>query len=622
MIRLRCYEPAGRVLELAPDDLTRHVIAFGATGSGKTTALINPVLRQLIGWRSSEASTRVGLLVLDPKGDDSVQKIQAYAREAGRQSDLVCLSPGGEAWYDLLGGFERLDQTQAFANRLLLGTRDLGANNAYWTETRNGLVETALVLVLANGRPVRFADAIDFMQAWWFSSDSSQIEPKLEFVRRLLNEGKLGTRTHRRLELALTEAGNWTRLDSRTRELHRSTLQNVLRPLLSSAAHSLFEPKGAQFHPLSVLHGKILVVSVDAISHPELARLLFRIIRQDFYAAVQSRAVVRPERDRLCGLIADELPLSAMPEDVQTLSIIRAKGGFVVAAAQSLNGLDEVLGWRGREALVANFNSVFFFSARENALDEYACLALGTRERHKTKDVISSDRDVLVEGRAESIFREPVCPPGTLARLKQHQAYAKLADGTVTELPAWLEPSFFDAPSVQPALAPDELAEAVTNLKERVEPDVNGMPSFLLHMHRSGHPFMTTPNIVSATWLLCIPRVSRNEVLRDFGRRIPGVRSLPSCWVAGLYHWLARYPSAATKIAGVELRSGVLWPKLQAFNASGDERAVLIPESLNLFIYPSLWRPLQPRHRAQLLLDRPDLREEILSLPKVSSRGK
>lgn len=33
MIQLPCYEPAGRVLELSPDDLTRHVIAFGSTGS-------------------------------------------------------------------------------------------------------------------------------------------------------------------------------------------------------------------------------------------------------------------------------------------------------------------------------------------------------------------------------------------------------------------------------------------------------------------------------------------------------------------------------------------------------------------------------------------------------------
>jgi hypothetical protein len=33
-----------------------------------------------------------------------------------------------------------------------------------------------------------------------------------------------------------------------------------------------------------------------------------------------------------------------MLADVQALSVIRAKGGIVVAAAQSVNGLDEVLG--------------------------------------------------------------------------------------------------------------------------------------------------------------------------------------------------------------------------------------------------------------------------------------
>src|ERR1035438_648222 len=39
------------------------------------------------------------------------------------------------------------------------------------------------------------------------------------------------------------------------------------------------------------------------------------------------------------------------------------------AAAQGLHGLDAVLGRNGREALLNNFGSCFFFAARENGLD-------------------------------------------------------------------------------------------------------------------------------------------------------------------------------------------------------------------------------------------------------------
>ena len=614
MIRLPCYEPAGRVLELSPDDLTRHVIAFGSTGSGKTTALINPVLRQLLAWRANEPGLRPGLLVLDPKGDDSAAKVREFAREAGRESDLVVLSAGGNAWFDLLGGLERLDQIEFYASRLLAGTRDLGKENAYWTESRDGLVHTALTLMLANGSRVRFAEVVSFMQEWWFTPDSRQMDPAVEFVKQLLCEGMLRPLSQRRLELALAEVKNWRNLDPRTKETHRGTLHNALRPLLSSVAHAFFAPKPVEFRPRSVLDGKILVVSLDAVSHPDLARLIFRIVRQDFYAAVQSRKVVRPDQDRLCGLVADELALSVMPADVQALSVIRAKGGIVVAAAQSVNGLDEVLGWRGREALLANFNSVFFFAARESALDEYAMLTLGTTERRHRQTITSDQGDVLVRGQSESLIREPVCAPGTLSRLQQHQAFAKLADGTCTESPVWLQPMFFDSAPTTQSQVPDDLSQAVSKLRERQAlgaGPVAGATSFLLHMHRRGHRLLTAPAIVTAAWPLCMPRMSRNEILSRFDQRIAGMENLPSCWLVGLYHWLLRHAPLASIIVRVEVKAGVLWPTLDRSAALWGDGPTAVPENINLFIYPSMWRPLLPPHRAQLLTERPDLGNEI-----------
>lgn len=621
MIRLHCYEPAGAVVELGPDDLTRHVIALGSTGSGKTTALINPVLQRLISWRAADPAGRVGLVVLDPKADDSVEKVRAYARAAGREADVVELSADGDAWYDLLGGFSRLEQSHAFAQRLLSGTRDLGMENAYWTESRNGFLETALVILLANGSPVRFVEAISFMQAWWFSPEPAQLEPKLRFVGQLLAEGALGHLSRRRLELALADVKNWAALDARTRELHRSTLLNAVRPLLSSTAHKFFVPKAMEFRAHEVLDGKILVVSVDAISYPDLARLLFRTIRQDFYRAVQSRSVVRPEIDRLCGLIADELPLSVMPEDVRALSVIRAKGGFVLAAAQSFSGLDQVLGWRGREALMANFNSIFFFPARENAVDEYACLTLGTRKTRTRQEIDPVLGDLLEKPKAEFGLREAICLPGTLARLKAHQAFVKLPDGTCTESPVWLQPCFFDSKRKHLVMDQDDLSEAVERLKKRdqnVRTENSDLGFFLLHMHRNGHRLVVTPALVAALWPVHSPKLSRNRYLSEFERSIPGANLLPSCWLAGLHHWSLQNPALSAAIVVLELRSGILWPKLDHHLVSLKDGAMVIPESLNLFLYPSLWRPLKMRDRVKLLLERPDLREEILSLPQVA----
>ncbi|HVV72117.1 MAG TPA: hypothetical protein VHI52_11575, partial [Verrucomicrobiae bacterium] len=148
---------------------------------------------------------------------------------------------------------------------------------------------------------------------------------------------------------------------------------------------------------------------------------------------------------------------------------------------------------------------------------------------------------------------------GTLARLKQHEAFVKLADGTCPQWPVWLQPSFFDAQPEPRISFTDDFSEAVARLREshktRLETDP-GVPSFLLHMHRSGHSLMLTPAIVAAVWQFCIPKTSKHQLSSRFGTRIQGVEVLPTCWVAGVYHWTLQNPSVAMLLTGLELKSG------------------------------------------------------------------
>lgn len=461
MIRLLCYEPAGQELRLSAEDLTRHVLGLGATGCGKTTGLINPLLQQVIAWRADEGGKKPGLLVLDPKEDDTQDKVRAYARDAGRQDDVVVLSNTGDSYYSYFADFKRLDQADEFTRRVLYGSNEMGDQNAYWTETRFGLVNSALTVLLAAGEPLTFHRVTEFLQAWFHTQDAADVKQGLTFVERLLTSGNLQPGTRRRLQLAIAEAQNWKALDARTRELHKSTLNNAMRSLLSPAARDLFDESRTQrFNPAEVLSGKIMVASLNAVAHPHLASLLFKALKRDYYEAVLSRVAANPENDRLCGIILDELPLSVVPDDVAALALLRSKGGFVVACAQGVNGLDEVLGGRQRAALLANFNSIVYFASREDQTDAHAMLTLGVHEnpesRAATKDF--GDLQTLEEVRPNQL--RLICPPGTLARLPQHHAYAKLANGTVTKSPVWLEPKFYEFVPSPVRTGADDLSKA------------------------------------------------------------------------------------------------------------------------------------------------------------------
>lgn len=623
MINLLCYEPAGQTLNFSSEDLRRHVLALGATGCGKTTAVVNPFLKQIIGWNSVDKKAKPGLLVLDPKADDSPEKVMAYAREAGRLEDVLVLSAGADSHYGYFTNFRRLDQVDEFATRVLYGSRDMGDQNAYWSESRFGLVSSALTVLLANGRPLSFDVVAEFLRAWFYAPGGAVVNEALQFVERLLAANTLKRTTRRRLELAVAEAHNWKALDPRTQELHKSTLNNALRSLLSPAARELFdESKARRFNPADVLSGKILVASLNAVCHPQLTAMLFKALKREYYEAVLSRTTFHPEHERLCGLVLDELPLSVIPEDTEGLALLRSKGGFVVACSQGLNGLDEALGHRRRAALMANFNSILYFSSRENQTDEHALLTLGSHDLPPRITEGQEPRNLLTVPEIQPVPRF-VCPPGTLARLPQHHAYAKLANGTVTKQPVWLAPTFHDAIPARIEEKSDDLAEAANSLRAFDEEAARFNPNvslFLLHMHRQGHRLKLTPAVVMAAWQLCQPRRRNFRALALLSRQIHGVDLLPPCWLAGLRQWLRKNNKLAPAILSVAIKSGVLWPELDpAFKAWGNG-PLAIPEEINLFIYPSLWRPLLPRHLKHLKVNRPDLRPE-LERPQVTTQG-
>jgi hypothetical protein len=184
------------------------------------------------------------------------------------------------------------------------------------------------------------------------------------------------------------------------------------------------------FHPAEVANeSKLCVVSVNALTHPELAKFLLRLARREFFDAVQAR---NPGPHPLCGLVADELPLIIQPEDADQLATLRSKLCFVLAATQGLAGLDDKIGVRRRQAVLLNFNTIIWMRTREVETGEFAALSLGQQEvRRPAKPETEWEDSVTTTlseiGRSFGLAL-PVCPPGALGRLQPHQGYAVCTD--------------------------------------------------------------------------------------------------------------------------------------------------------------------------------------------------
>lgn len=580
---------------LSEQDLV-HLLILGSTGSGKTTLVLG-MLQQLI-------RQRMGLLILDAKQDGLTDLISEMATAAGREKDLAILGPSGTHTLDLLGSLRSYEDVETLTQWLLLATERMGGENAFWQTSTSAMISAALTLLTSRHRRVSFAEAVEFMRNWFVrmegASASKHVAELLEHAKRQAAKPKVSTQ----LLGALDQVEVWKQLDWRTRSNLQACLLNVLRPLCSSAAARSFDAGDRLvFHPAQVAtEGKLCVVSVNALTHPDLAKLLMRIARRQFFDAVQARSSIRPRLDS--GLVADEFALIVQPEDADQLATLRSKGCFVLAAAQGLSGIEDKIGVRTRRSVLLNFNTIIFMRTREQEAGEFATLSLGMREQFPPKRS-EEWADANLAAPPHQLPRErhvPICPPGALGRLQPHQAYVVKADGSRSSFPVWFVPWFDSAgPKTNPP-------------QKDTRNSVFDAGHVYRLMERLGMPTLISQEILEAAFSIDAGVHDRalnqaREFFRNKAAMIPeGLESLPAAWLAGLPailwstrkpHW-SKLPYMIRHVASVD---GVLLLDFAQEDQHRSSRVTVwdrIRAVVNRCLYPSRWRPLLQRHQAQL----------------------
>jgi hypothetical protein len=616
-------------------DLLSHVLVLGSTGGGKTTLLIQAIW-QLLNLHATRPEVKVGLLIFDPKVDETVSQVKFLARKANREKDVIILGPGGDHYLDLFGRLRSLEDVDFVTRRLLAGTQSMGPHNTYWDEARYAMIDAALTLLVV-GHPsaaragISFDAAADFLRSWFFNLRTAPkaVTQTVERARKYLLDAHTTTAAQRQVQSALDQFELWKELDPRTRSNLQSCLINALRPLLSVTAAKCFESVGrSDFKPAQIANeGKIAVISCNALAEPQVAQLLFKLVRQDFFEAVQRR---KGSEHRLCGMIADEFPLVAIPEDVEQLATVRAKRCFVLAAAQGLSGLAERLGERVCRTALLNFNTLVFLRTREEETEVLAYVSLRQRQERviQRRPADTEDGTIALLGFAQlpesSSVARPVCPAGTLGSLEPHQGFVISANGLKTDYPVWFIPWFEDEHFPKPAKAPPK-KEPVS--KKVLTSASNDYVQDLLA--RRGRKPLWSPEVVMAVTELCQPQdptgtlFSEVEVFfRGKACMIPqGLETLPRCWLRAIPKilWSLRRPHWTRlpyMIKSLSCTNGIL---LVCFAQEQQPRSKRITRwdniriALNLSLYPSRWRPLSRRHFAELWLKRPDLRSALQS---------
>ena len=451
---MRVIDPPNTSLDLSARMLCQNVLATGMVGSGKTTSVIYPLLKEAIAYRAGEPDRKTGIFVFDSKCDGTTERVQTWAAQHGRADDLVVLRPGSEWGIDPLGTGHMLSRIETVAAKLTAGFEDMGKDNQYWQETMRRGITSALVLDMVEHGDLDLTRTLRAVREMLVGNSKEALQRFASLFERIAPHMEPNAASI--LDGHAKGLSNWVGLDSKTRGILQSCVANALDPLFSPAILDYYPVAGRRaFAPERVVtEGKILVLRISATNDTAVAKTLGRLIKADIYRAIQSRETQAGSTDRLVGLFFDEYPLVATSTephfgDVQNLQTMREKRGFVVAGTQGYVSMNEAIGRQRWEALRINFGNFFFFKSNEPEVEEHARTILGTKDASTSVKVNIESRDAAEGGiatasashRKVSVEGEQyIIGRGDLARLVDQEVFYSLANGEKSESPVFIQP--------------------------------------------------------------------------------------------------------------------------------------------------------------------------------------
>jgi hypothetical protein len=344
-------------------DLCRHTVVFGSSGSGKTTRLFNPLLREMLG------SMGAGGLVICAKAE-AVDEVVEIARLSGRQTQVVM--PGSKIGLDLLSGNPDLDSMYF---RDTYGNVEGEAKQ--WVEAAVARMKNALRMLKGAGE-----------QYYTFAHLTSYcFDDKFAAQVRIFATDKLrGMDPDAEDGWTITEAldyenNRYLQFSPEARRSVTFAVSQLLEPLRDWALQTTFARKHNLVSMDTVFDGKVIVLHVPRSRYQRAASAIYTLAKRRFFTAVENRRA-NPQLDQTRPIVfaVDEYQLCISASDVESLGIIRSAGCMVLATTQGVSSLYTALPRDVVDAALQNFTQKFFFKT-----DDHETLATLVRATQYTR---------------------------------------------------------------------------------------------------------------------------------------------------------------------------------------------------------------------------------------------
>lgn len=332
------YDEKNNDIYIPEKSLYQNILITGTIGTGKTSSAMYPFTSQLIEHNHFNSAKKIGMLILDVKGN-YYREVYKYAKLYNRLDDIIVIELNGKYKYNPLNKPNL--KASVLANRLKSILLLFSKNNteSYWLdEAEKILTECIKLCRLYNDNYVTFEEIHKLV------TNKNYYLEKIQILRNNFLTQDFNYEKNYDLLSSITflEDEYW-KMDERTLSILKSEITRITNYFISDYSVSkTFNPKVLEenFHGFEALinDGKIIVLNMNIAEYRNLSKIIATYLKLDFQTEVLSR-LSKNDITRTVAFICDEYHEYVTLNDADFFSQSREAKCINIVSTQSYSSL-------------------------------------------------------------------------------------------------------------------------------------------------------------------------------------------------------------------------------------------------------------------------------------------
>ena len=371
--------------------LYQNILVTGTIGSGKTSSAMYPFTKQLIYYKNNNYSEKIGMLILDVKGNYHAQ-VEQFCNKFNRTEDLIVIELGGKYKYNPLNKPNL--KASILANRLKTILLLFSENNSesYWLDKAEQILEHSIKLCrLYNEGYVNFSEIHKLI------TDQNYYSEKVQILKNKFLKNEFSEHNCYNLSTSITFFENeFLKLDTRTMSILKSEITRITNCFISDydVLHTFNPTKEEEnFYGLSDIleKGKIVVLNMNISEYKNLSKIIAAYLKLDFQTEVLSN-LATSKYSRTIAFISDEYHEYVTQTDADFFAQSREAKCINIVATQSYTSLLKTINNESSvKVILQNLINKIWLRTDDSFTIEEAQKQIGKEDKEKFSKTISEN---------------------------------------------------------------------------------------------------------------------------------------------------------------------------------------------------------------------------------------